>query len=312
MLEKPILPNNTVALDLKKREALSDARFTHERSHEKQKNHTLRWFLVVSIFVSIIFFGVVNFLKSPQLTVTDMSVAGFATIDPDVLKKTVYDYNHQIGIFGIPVGNRVTLSLKKLEKYILMQHAEIKTIHTYFSDAQVLIIEGQEYSPSYLWCQDDMNCFFADETGYLYKKSNQYSAGVYVVFTGFLQNPDAPILRNNIFKDTTTRDFVMGLMQVFDTHGFFITHIGNINSDIIQVSISRLGEYTKNHNITLRLSRSATTEYIDTVLRLLIADKTFQHSLDNNDRLEYIDIQYKDKIFYKFTGKENFTLPSQP
>lgn len=254
-------------------------------------------------------FGVLQFLKSKSLLVQSIQIQGVNTVDPDTVKSTINQYIYSMNRLGILKGNTVLFNKQRLTNYLLDQYASFKYVRVSFSQPYEILVTVDEYAPAYVWCNEYKQCLLSDNEGYLYRYTSEITRGSFPVFYGALQKTGFE-LRNNIFSEKKYQDLFIMLDQVMGEHDSHIESITGINYESIIIHMDRLYGHVPSRNIDIRIDTAITYEYLTTMMDILERDIDFQKSLNSGSVLNYIDLRYPEKIFYKFASSPQINIAS--
>ncbi len=185
---------------------------------------------------------------------------------------------------------------------------EISEIKINLVAGHVLLISIKERSASYLWCgQDGATCYTLDETGLAFALAPRFSGYPFFQFSGEL--PAVPIgsrpLPPDIFSQVIAlqsginkvlassvlplRIYLLPLEQPLEWH--FLLH----NPDLAEDS---------RYNVTLLVdNRQALGNLLINLHSALSAPvfiQEYQDKISTGATLDYLDLRFPDKVFYKF------------
>jgi hypothetical protein len=265
---------------------------------EKQK-HIIKWFLVVSMVALLGVFGVLQFLKNKKFIIQHVSIQGVRTVDMHTVTDIVDQYFYRPGLLGIPSGNTMLFNKQKLANVLLDNFASFKNVQVAFTQPYEITITVDEYTPTYLWCNQYQQCLFANADGYMYKYSNMFTEGSFPIFYGSLQKPDFE-LRNTIFSSVEQYTFFKTVDDIIKKHNSNIVATSGINNASIVFHVDRLYGNVLTTYADIRIDNTISGEYFNNMMEILSRDIAFQNALSGGNVLDYIDLRYPEKIFYKF------------
>lgn len=258
------------------------------------------------VLVFIVFFGI-QFLKAPNLLIKKINIAGVRTVDPVYVQDFARQYIQKTNIIGVPIGNTLIFNEKKLAASVMDQFASFKSVRVFFSNPYEITISVDEFTPEYLWC--DQLCLMVNHQGYLYQYATDFTPGSFVVFRGGLAHTDYE-LRNNIFVSDVEKSFFEMLQQVLDENQSRIVSVDNINTDSVFITVDILNSNILENKAQIRVDKKLSKDYFNTILTILNNDKVFKNNLLNHESLDYIDLRYPEKIFYKFSNRPQISVPN--
>jgi hypothetical protein len=296
MLEKHILGHQN-------RQPIIPQKFSPEVSGQSGYNGKLKVVTVCIMGLLLFCFICIQILKTPLLKVKDIRIHQIYTISDEKVTQDVKNYLNTPIFFGMTRNNVLFIKPKKIAAYIRDQYPSFKNTRIIFEEPMILDIYVDEYIPEYLWC--DIQCVFADTLGYMYQYTETVSPKSFIVFRGPIQKTGYEI-RNNVFLDDQRRDYFNTLKKIFDKQSIYIEQVTGINTHTITVKAYRIGDVFIPHGANIRLDSTQETGYIENMLRLVLENPIFKNTFIGGATLDYIDLRYPDKIFYKFN-----TAPQQ-
>lgn len=270
----------------------------------RQKSFLLRIIFVCILFVCIIMGGIISLIRNKQFQFTHTEIYGVKTFSDIEINQFVQQYFLGNQIKVIPRSSTILFSKSKLVRALQKEFPIIAMAHITLPEPNILNIYIQEKQPVCIWCFTEDDCVFLDEEGIVYGKAPNFSDGVYPVFTSEeIKNFDQYKGKQIIEPDTMNR---------------FIALFKNLQSDDITLSRTI---FLENGDISFAIEklfdkypdRSAkilgTFNQDDTIfIRDMVTGLNHQAFKDQyrtqSKSLEYIDLRFPGKIFYKFKGKE--------
>ncbi len=172
----------------------------------------------------------------------------------------------------------------EIERKILQDFPRIKNVIVRIKGARAVSVLISERLPEALWCQskeENSDCYFLDERGFIFAKSPLFSSQVYTRFLGQLSN-DEPL--RSVF-----------LPEIFFRLSSFVKRVEEIGFPSVFVEVFEDDSVvleTNEGKIIFTLER----DFNETLANL----KSFWR--ENRDELsdfEYLDLRFGNKIFYK-------------
>ena len=266
-------------------------------SENSQNNNTIKIFIVITTLILLCFFIVIQIIKLPIFVVKNIRIHQVRTYSTEIITQDINKYLKSQKKFGIFQGNALFLKTQKVSDYLYDQYPSFKNVRTVFGDPMVLDIYVDEYVPKYVWC--DTLCIFSDENGYLYRYTDNLSLRSFITFTGPLEKENYEI-RNNIFKDSEKLKYFKSLKNILDTQFIEIDRIENINAEIVTVNIYRIKDVFIQRGASIKIDSTQKIENTEQLLSLVLDNPVFNNTLASGAVLDYIDLRYPGKIFYKF------------
>lgn len=252
------------------------------------------------IFVaSIVFAAAMLFFvfHAPFLLIQDVVVEGNEIVDAKSVEAITMEELSSNYFFIIPKTNRLIYPQKEIERKIRLEVGRIETISLNV-DKKTLHIKIGERGSYALWCQNDQQCFFMDNSGLIFSQAPLFSSGVYKIFTGIITD-ESPIGKK--FLDSEKLADIKILTDFLGEQGW--------NTERIEVATLRdiILVPSKGPQIKIDLTKSASSTL--KILKTLLASDEFKKSAKNTDSVEYIDVRFGSKVFFKPRGA---MLPASP
>jgi len=194
---------------------------------------------------------------------------------------------------------------EKIKSSLYENFKRLRNIEIEMGSGAILVVSTEERMPKYTWCgetlptsrNDSQDCYFLDETGYIFGRAPYFSGEVYFKFYGFVGNtPEDPsgsyFFGNNfdkliLFKDTMES---MGLKPA----SYSVKEDGEARLQLSQPSSSStVPEIIFN----LEDDPEKVAENLQSVLATEPLETDFKKKYSS---LLYIDLRFGNKVYYKF------------
>jgi len=265
-----------------------------DKNSELRRSRRIKLFFVFLLFILLVLGGIVGFLRKKDFQISEVTISGTKSLDSNIILKTAQEYLNGHYTIIIPKTNTLLLSKSDLIHYILEQIPSIEKASITFKKKNSIEISVDEKKPSYVWC--NTSCYFVDGTGMIYEPSPQFTQGVFITFTG--GTVDETPIKDHFIPEKQFSDVLKTLAALaqLDVHVLDINFGDNTTIHIDSIKGTNLGLETK-----LILTKDENNQDIFDALSLLMNDKTFTGVLaTKGNLLQYIDIRFPDKIYYKF------------
>jgi hypothetical protein len=206
-----------------------------------------------------------------------------------------------LGLFA--KSNSFLFQKNKIENDITHAFPSISNLQV-STKAHVLEVNIAERKPAYEWCTgmpastESKSCFFMDENGFIFSHAPQFSGNAYFIFYGGLST-DNPI-GMTFLSPAELKSFAQ-FKSDLDLHGITIVSLLVKDIGVREVYLLKQGKIIyKEHEDPLILAASIELLKRDTKLFNLHATST----------LEYIDLRFGNKVYYKFIGDNPVQTPS--
>jgi hypothetical protein len=273
-------------------------RFTSERVRQQRRKRFVVFSIVYSALALALFLVVWQLSYAPFLRIDTVTIEGEET----VVRANVFDVVHTqlTGSYGHLFSKRNVFLYPrtKIQERVLATFPSIKKVSVDVEGVHTLRIRLEERKGVAVACrlQNETRevlapeeCYFVDATGFVFIKAPHFSGSSYVVHE--LEMAFKPLG-----------------MYVFPSEEFtqltlFATSLGKLSMRVTRIRSS--GDVM---NITVMTSRRGTVhllvqrnaDYADvlTNLKTIIESEDFRKAAEL-ERIEYIDLRFGNKIFYK-------------
>lgn len=169
------------------------------RQREKRRRRRTAVSVIVPILLIGVLIGGSYLTKLDSITVKEVTVEGAETVDAAPIRQIVREEieGAYLGLFA--QANAFLYPRGAIRERVLRTDTRIKTAEVALKDLREIRVSIEEYRPHAVWCRlsnpDALsgytnNCFFMDETGYIFADAPDFSDDVYVRFYGD-EKPDS-------------------------------------------------------------------------------------------------------------------------
>lgn len=271
------------------------------RKRKKAFKRKIIFFVFLFLFFLI---GLSFVFKIDKFNIETVSIQGNKVIDSEEIQKIAQKNLAGYYLFLYPKSNFLIYPRRKIEKEINFNLKRIKEISFNIKNFKTLDIEINEYEGKYLWCglvipilntDLDQKCYFLDEYGYIFDEAPYFSGDVYFKFYGDIDdkknNPSGTYYLSQKFKSIISLKNNLEKMDLKPTSFYF--------EDSNQVNISLSSEPFMGPRIIFK--KDANYEKIAENLQAVLATDSFKEKFQKNFySLEYLDLRFGNKVFYKF------------
>jgi hypothetical protein len=280
---------------LSRREILKSSR------NHKKRQKKIGSLIILSIIVIVVLIGIVAWQSgNEKISISKITVKGNSVLDSEDLSEFASSEmnGRYAGLFkknNILIYPKNELKDKMLEKY-----KRVLSIDIYAGSFTSIVIEIVERKPKYLYCGENIlsvdeigKCYFIDDTGYIYSKAPYFSGNVFFEFYG---------LANNNYDDLVGQYFLG--TQDFKKINLLRAGISKLGFDLIMFKINEEGDYTfyiKGGGSYIKGGgRILFNKNQDYSIVLDNLDSAMDSILSLNKKINYIDLRFGNKVFYKF------------
>lgn len=274
-----------------------------KKSRPSLLGRLLLW-MFISAFV-FVGFGLLARIETMQIKVG--TYENIIVTDTESISTSLEQYLDERFLY--PKSNRLWFRERKVEEYVEKQFPRIAKVKVSSGDGSFSVY-GEEREGSYLWCGREIvpvtmesPCYFADNTGFIFDIAPYFSGTSYLRLYG-----------GNVSED------IIG-SQAFSSERFELYEKFKITLEPFDLSIQAMNLLPEDQLEFIFVSnnevpRAPRLRYyllndVDTVIKnisfALKNDSVLLDITNNYDRLEYLDVRFKNQFVYKFFN----TQPSE-
>jgi hypothetical protein len=282
----------------------------------KKKKVLLRNIILSTLLFVALVFGLSFLSSSEKISINEVKVIGTRIInEKDILEVVDKNISGKY-LYLFSKSNSFIYPKNKIYKNLKNDFTRIEKLSIDIDNVNTLIVTLSERSGSYMWCGDYApkgaadegdNCFFINDNGYIFDKAPYFSGNLYFKY----------------YKPISQKGNVLGV-EVMDSQKFsdtvrLIEGIKNVGLNPISMAMSSDGDnwfvYLKsaglNQNPRLVFRYDADLAKVLEDLTLAMKEEQFKDEIYKNyDTLSYIDLRFKNRVFYKFNSDDS--LPDIP
>lgn len=281
----------------------------HYRTTPPQPRKFLRFFSVKGLFIVAIFVilcggFILGILRNESFQITGVSVSGTETFSDQVISDAVYAYLSGNYAKVIPRSTTILFSKNTLEQWLKREFPIIDFAYVTFTEPQSIHITLKEKEPDVVWCFTGNECGFVDSVGVVYGRAPEFSEGVYTTFS----REQSSTLHESLGKQIITADDLVrfkNLFQQLQSTDIIISRVVFLENSDIAFTIEKLFDrYPKDGVAILGTIGQDDQIFLRDVQVGLTHDVFKKQYLQSPKNLEYIDLRFPGKVFYKFIGNE--------
>ncbi|MBP9771601.1 MAG: hypothetical protein KBD16_01615 [Candidatus Pacebacteria bacterium] len=273
-------------------------RFTSERA---RKQHTKRVMLRIVLWVILaasLFFLIVELTHIKQLRVERVRFEGnHAISDRDLWKVTEpYLAGRYYGLFS--KKNILIVENEAIEKHLLAEFVRLENTRVERSGFHTLVVTSTERKPKAIWCgggeSTGRSCYYLDQNALAFSLAPKLSGGTFVTFSRPF--PERVIGKNLLPTGEfhTLRDFIDSLIAL----GFHTERV-TWKDDAIELFVRAELEDENTGSLILRIPLTAPYDLAFSNLASVIKTSTSDEQPLTVSDIEYIDLRFENKVFYK-------------
>jgi cell division septal protein FtsQ len=274
-----------VSINLPKRE---------EYLRKKRKKRLIEWGIVFLLLLIIV--GILSFiLHKPAFRIASAELSGGVLVTRDEIQDESLKYMAGSFFWIFPKNSSLLYPKNDLARDLVNKFKRIDTIKVKLKDMTTLSVEITERKPFAIWCKtmegdtSDESCYFMDQNSTIFATAPQFSGDAYFKYYG-LVNAANPIGLEYLASSTefaSISNFVTTL-KTFSLSPSYIIAKGNGEYSLVLANKSEIYFDTKEP-----LSKVSQNLYS------LLSTSDFKGKDRSDLPVEYIDMRYGNKLFYK-------------
>lgn len=192
-------------------------------------------------------------------------------------------------------SNKIIYPKKAITSEIKANFPGIETLNVKTENHSLKILLS-ERKPSYIWCAGTIDtimadaCYFLDNSGFIFSKGPTISGNAYLTFFGLITTSN-PI--GETFLGTEKILAIEELKKTLDADRITLKAIVAVDEDVFELHLASGGKIIfKAEDLPRRAASSIE----------LLKKKTELLNHSAKRKLEYIDLRFGNKVYYKFVG----------
>lgn len=270
---------------------------------KKRRNILVRKILIISISLVVIFGGLSYLSRLDRVNISGIEVVGNIVIDTDKIVESVEKKLDGKYIWLFPKTNIFLYPKNKIGVALGDEHKRLTDINISMGDNRKLLISVNEREPKYTWCgamptSDDTTekCYFLDREGYVFDEAPYFSGEVYFKFYESLREDNSPsgsyIAKGYFNKLILLKDALINMK--LKPAVIYIE-----DGENIKVLLSRSSPSAKHPEIKIKKD-SDFTKTAENFKAALETEPLLSKFKNEYSSLEYIDLRFGNKVYYKF------------
>ncbi len=273
----------------------------------------MRVLVVLVLLVLVLVAVVIGFLRKPTFQISSITITGTSSLDSNEVQ--IAAQKHISGNYAlvIPRTNVLLFSKTMMDTFLMTQFPSIASVDTEFSSPTMLSIAITEKKPAFLWCT--AQCYFVDNSGMVYQDSPTFTPGVFLEFLGTtptatIIDPSNPIRRRFASVSEFTKNIsTINELSTYPMHIISLKYLSLADSTPalatgvgdVALTVDQIGSSVIPNGAQILILQSQDAVTIGQALGLVLTDKSFQDAFSAHPAtLQYIDLRFPGKIYYKF------------
>jgi len=263
----------------------------HKKFLEKRRTYFLWGGGVLALLGVLV--GVLAWLSgNPRAVIADIEIRGNSAVASETIAGMAREQVAGKYLWLFHKDNIFLYPREHIRKSILSQHKRISDLDMYLDDSAVLVINITERKSAYLWCGDaypeeerEKRCFFMDPAGYIFSPAPYFSGNVYFEWYGPTQEHSGDPVGERFLPLAEFKKLV-SLKEALAALDLETTHLESRADGDFALALKDSGDILFN----IDQEFGALLDNLDSVTGELVSFED----------LEYIDLRFGNKIFYRY------------
>jgi len=288
-----------------KRNILNSPRLSElkRKKHKALMNKALLW----GLFFVVVLIGIVFLFRWEKINIKNIQISGNRVVETKVIENAVQESLSGEYLWFFPKTNFLIFPRKLVKDRLADEFKSLTNIALKVENPETLEITLSERKPAYTWCGDELTpenfeatdnkCYFMDESGYIFEEAPYFSGEVYFKFFGKVAEDEESslgtyFLPNSFDKILSFKTLLKGvdlkptsLFVKNDSHLEFYLSSNNLPPNTPKIIFRENADFEK---LIQNLQTALSAEPLQTDFK------------QKYSSLEYIDLRFGNKVYYKF------------
>jgi cell division septal protein FtsQ len=270
----------------------------------KRRMRIFKVSLVIILLLAVIT-GLSFLSKMRALAITTISVQGNSAVDTDDLKTIAQGYLGGNYLMLFSRTNAFLYPKQKILDEVASKFKRIETVKINVSGMHTLVMTITERKPLYVWCNgtptdtSQKKCFFLDATGYIFSEAPVFSGNAFFAFYGQLSSEE-PIgshyLETGLFNGIDKLIVWLG-DQGIQSHALLAKGEG-----VYELYLNKAGKI-----IFKDMKKSGDFSQLQSTVQTIMQNTDIL-SKNSSTTIDYVDLRFGNKVYYKFVGDNSVQL----
>ena len=282
-----------------KRNVLNSPRLVKLKKHRRRIVFSKIFLFLISL--SVIFLSLAYISRSEELNISEIRVVGNKIIDASAVKIAVEKEITGYYLWVFPKTNIFFYPQNKIKNDLTLQFKRLKSITLSVKNYKTLEISLIERTALYTWCgnnipdsqvngEKELKCYFLDDSGYIFDEAPYFSGEVYFKFYG-------PADIGTYFSKENFNQLIY-FKDALTTMDLKPVSLSILENERVKIFLSS-NKTSKQPYIIFKINSDF--RKVAENLEIALDTEPLLSNLKNKySSLEYIDLRYGNKVYYKF------------
>jgi len=270
----------------------------HIKSGSRRRERKREVFLVRSglivLLLLFVLFGLIYLSRLAKFQINQITIEGNSVTSESDIKEIINENISGLYFKMFPKKNSLIYPKNRLEGVLMEEFRRISNVKLSVKDFQRLHIIITERKPDSLWCGTDMGleyeeCYFVDYNGLIYSKAPNFSGNVFLRTYGTVGNSNPINSHYLAVSEYKNLFFLKNILESYEREVVSAVKLESRDMEIWFADDSKL-IYNLDQDV-LKLS--------DDIVSIFKSNE-FKESLLNEGALDYVDMRFGNKVYYKF------------
>lgn len=272
--------------------------------NNSRKSFFIRVAFIALLIIFIIIAAGISVLRNSRFQFSQVQVFGAETFPVDNIELFTKDYLSGNQFRVIPKSSTILFSKGDFESKLKKNFPIINIAYITFPKPDAIDIHIQEKKSVAVWCFSVTSCGFIDQSGIMYGYAPNFSEGVYPVFSSESMKTFDDFYGKQIIEPNVMNRFI-ALFTQLQSDDMKLSQTIFLNNGDIAFSIEKLFDNYPNDSAQLLGTLVQDDSIFIRDMTTGLGNKVFKDQFVANPKdLEYIDLRFPGKVFYKFTTSE--------
>jgi len=273
---------------------------------KKRRKIFLNKVLIFTLIFLVIFIGLAYLSRVSALNISSVEIINNKVIDTENIKNSVDIELSGFYLWFFPKKNILLYSKNSIKEKLMNEFPRIKDVNISLQEEKKLEVSITERTALYTWCGETLpeietgsttsECYFLDDSGYIFAEAPYFSGEVYFKFFGSINQKNESFVGSSFYPDTFQKiiSFKNTLEDIkLKPVALLMAEDGNIKM-FLSSETSVMGP------VILFQTDSDFKKIVENLETALDTDPLKTNFKDKYSLLEYIDLRFGNRVYYKF------------